>query len=67
MNKNQIFEQLKREAFYAQRSFSTELLYQTYGVLLYFQASDTGPAVALRPLRSDPKNLNGGKDDGNYH
>ena len=31
MNENQIFEQLKREAFYAQRSFSTELLYQTYG------------------------------------
>ncbi len=31
MNENQIFEQLKREALYAQRSFSTELLYQTYG------------------------------------
>ena len=26
-----IFEQLKKEALYAQRSFSTELLYQTYG------------------------------------
>lgn len=31
MNKNQILEQLKREALYAQRSFATELLYQTYG------------------------------------
>ena len=31
MNENQILEQLKREALYAQRSFSTELLYQTYG------------------------------------
>ena len=29
MNKNQIFEQLKREAFYAQRSFSTELAFHT--------------------------------------
>lgn len=29
--KNQIFEQLKREALYAQRSFSKELLYQTHG------------------------------------
>jgi len=28
---NQIFEQLKREALYAQRSFSKELLYQTHG------------------------------------
>lgn len=28
---NTIFEQLKREAAYAQRSFSEELLYQTYG------------------------------------
>lgn len=28
---NPILEQLKREALYAQRSFSTELLYQTYG------------------------------------
>ena len=36
-------------------------------VLLYFRASDTGRAAAPRPLRSDPKNLNGGKDDGNYH
>lgn len=27
----QIFEQLKTEALYAQRSFSRELLYQTYG------------------------------------
>ena len=26
---NPILEQLKREALYAQRSFSTELLYQT--------------------------------------
>ena len=26
-----VFEQLKKEALYAQRSFSTELLYQTYG------------------------------------
>lgn len=33
LNKNEdtILEQLKREALYAQRSFSTELLYQTYG------------------------------------
>ena len=31
MKENQILEQLKREALYAQRSFSTELLYQTYG------------------------------------
>lgn len=31
MNKNSIFEQLKHEALYAQRSFSTDLLYQTYG------------------------------------
>ena len=31
MNENRILEQLKREALYAQRSFSTELLYQTYG------------------------------------
>ena len=28
---NQVLEQLKKEALYAQRSFSTELLYQTYG------------------------------------
>lgn len=26
-----IFKQLKKEALYAQRSFSKELLYQTYG------------------------------------
>lgn len=26
-----VFEQLKKDALYAQRSFSTELLYQTYG------------------------------------
>ena len=31
MNENPTLEQLKREALYAQRSFSTELLYQTYG------------------------------------
>jgi len=31
MKENSILEQLKREALYAQRSFSTELLYQTYG------------------------------------
>ena len=31
MNENEILEQLKREALYAQCSFSTELLYQTYG------------------------------------
>ena len=31
MKENKILEQLKREARYAQRSFSTELLYQTYG------------------------------------
>ncbi|MDE6908748.1 MAG: hypothetical protein K2P21_11445 [Lachnospiraceae bacterium] len=31
MKENTISEQLKREALYAQRSFSTELLYQTYG------------------------------------
>ena len=31
MNETPILEQLKREALYAQRSFSTELLYQTYG------------------------------------
>ena len=31
MNENSVLEQLKREALYAQRSFSTELLYQTYG------------------------------------
>ena len=31
MNGNPILEQLKREALYAQRSFSTELLYYTYG------------------------------------
>ena len=34
--------------------------------LFYFRASDTGPAAALRPPRSDPKNLNGGKDHGNH-
>ena len=28
---NPIFERLKQEALYAQRSFSKELLYQTYG------------------------------------
>lgn len=28
---NNIFEQLKRDALYAQRSFSKELLYQVYG------------------------------------
>ena len=28
---DQLFESLKREAEYAQRSLSTELLYQTYG------------------------------------
>lgn len=28
---NEIYEQLKKEALCAQRSFSTELLYQTYG------------------------------------
>ncbi len=31
MKENKILEQLKREALYAQRSYSTELLYQTYG------------------------------------
>ncbi|MDE6210116.1 MAG: hypothetical protein K2M73_10660 [Lachnospiraceae bacterium] len=31
MERNTILEQLKREALYAQRSFSKELLYQTYG------------------------------------
>ena len=31
MKENKILEQLKQEALYAQRSFSTELLYQTYG------------------------------------
>ena len=31
MKENKILEQLKREALYTQRSFSTELLYQTYG------------------------------------
>ena len=31
MSEKTILEQLKREALYAQRSFSTELLYQTYG------------------------------------
>lgn len=31
MNENPILEELKREALYAQRSFSKELLYQTYG------------------------------------
>lgn len=31
MEENTILEQLKREALYAQCSFSTELLYQTYG------------------------------------
>ena len=31
MNENPILEQLKREALYAQSSFSTELLYQTHG------------------------------------
>lgn len=31
MNENTILEQLKYEALYAQRSFSTELLCQTYG------------------------------------
>lgn len=31
MSENKILKQLKREALYAQRSFSTELLYQTYG------------------------------------
>ena len=28
---NSVFEQLKNEALYAQRSFSTELLYQAHG------------------------------------
>ena len=31
MNENPILEQLKCEALYAQRSFSKELLYKTYG------------------------------------
>lgn len=31
MKENKILEQLKREALYAQRSYSKELLYQTYG------------------------------------
>ena len=31
MKENTILEQLRREALYAQRSFSTELLYETYG------------------------------------
>ena len=31
MERNTILEQLKREALYAQRSFSKELLYQAYG------------------------------------
>lgn len=31
MKENKILEQLKREALYGQRSFSKELLYQTYG------------------------------------
>lgn len=31
MKNNKILEQLKREARYAQRSFSSRLLYQTYG------------------------------------
>ena len=31
MKENKVLEQLKREALYAQRSFSKELLYQTYG------------------------------------
>ena len=31
MERNTILEQLKREALYAQRSFSKALLYQTYG------------------------------------
>lgn len=31
MSKDTILEQLKHEALYAQRSFSTELLYQIYG------------------------------------
>lgn len=31
INVNRILEQLKEDAIYAQRSFSTELLYQTYG------------------------------------
>ena len=31
MKENTILEQLKREALYAQRSFSKEQLYQTYG------------------------------------
>lgn len=33
-NEETILEQLKREALYAQRSFSTELLHQTYGKAL---------------------------------
>ena len=31
MKENKVLEQLKHEALYAQHSFSTELLYQTYG------------------------------------
>lgn len=31
---NPVFEQLKTNALYAQRSFSRELLYQTYGAAL---------------------------------
>lgn len=31
MHNESVFDQLKQEALYAQRSFSTELLYQTYG------------------------------------
>ena len=34
----------------------------TVRALFYTQASNTGPAAAPRPLRSDPKNLNGGRE-----
>ena len=40
MNENSILEQLKREALYAQRSFSTELLCQTYGKALMARQLD---------------------------
>lgn len=32
MKENTILEQLRRKALYAQRSFSTELLYETHGM-----------------------------------
>ena len=49
MKENKVLEQLKHQALYAQRSFSTELLYQTYGKAQMVMIADTAvtPDTAL--------------------